>query len=114
METEVPKKERPKFKLTIKPIRGTLLTDEIDFNETVIANGEVFNPVDTSLPGPLTHKKFMVSKNYRENSDKKSIGSNSSHEEGTATKTFYTRTINFGLGCSCQKILHYLVRPLLI
>ena len=58
METEVPKKERPKFKLTIKPIRGTLLTDEIDFNETVIANGEVFNPVDTSLPGPLTHKKI--------------------------------------------------------
>ena len=35
LETEVPKKDKPKFKLRIKPVREIPPKDDIDFTETV-------------------------------------------------------------------------------
>ena len=44
LETEVPKKDKPKFKLRIKPVREIPPKDDIDFTEIVILHQNIVSP----------------------------------------------------------------------
>ena len=52
LETEVPKKDEPKFKLGIKPVSEIPSKDYLDFTESVTLHQNVVSPIDTSSPGP--------------------------------------------------------------
>ena len=67
LEVEVPKREKPKFTLKIKPMPETLCdTENIDFMPTVNLDKDIMILVDESTPGPSKSKRQLPPKNYNE------------------------------------------------
>ena len=91
LETEVPKKDKPKFKLRIKPVREIPPKDDTDFTETVILHQNVVSPIDTSSPGPSYRASHTAPIDYRE---KESDESKSSDDVGNFC-TYFSLLIAF-------------------
>ena len=67
LEVEIPKREKPKFTLRIKPNPKTLCdTENIDFTPTVNLEKDIVFPVDESTPGLSEPKRRIPCKNYNE------------------------------------------------
>ena len=67
LEVEVPKREKPKFTLRIKPNPETSCNAEnIEFTPTINLDKDIVIPVDKSTPGPSKPKRHIPSKNYNE------------------------------------------------
>ena len=79
LETGVPKKDKPKFKLKIKPVREIPPKDDTDFTGTVILHQKVVTSIDTSSPGYSYWASCTAPIDYRE---KESDKSKSSDDEG--------------------------------
>ena len=70
MEVEVPKREKPKFTLRIKPNPETLCyTENIDFTPAVNLDKDIVILVDVLTPGPSKPKRRIPPKNYNEDED---------------------------------------------
>lgn len=91
LETEVPKKDEPKFKLGIKPVIKIPSKDYLDFTESVTLHQNVVSPIDTSSPGPSYWPSHTALIDYRE---KESDESKSSDDEGNFC-TYFSFSIAF-------------------
>ena len=70
LEVEVPKREKPKFMLRIKPNPETLCyTENIDFTPAVNLDKDIVILVDVLTPGPSKPKRRIPPKNYNEDED---------------------------------------------
>ena len=62
----MPKKDKPKFKLRIKPAREIPPKDDTDFTGTVILHQKVVTSIDTSSPGYSYRASCTAPIDYRE------------------------------------------------
>ena len=90
LETEVPKKDKPKFKLRIKPVREIPPKGDIDFTETVILHQNIVSPLNTSSPGSSYWASHTAPIDYGE---KESDESKSSDDEGNFCTYFSYREV---------------------